>query len=85
MLEVGFYTTKKPIEHEEHLMLSWFLVVLITDCPGFRPHTGQLRKTLLRKNLAPRLKLPGDRTHAKNHRFAGSWFLYNQKTNFQHN
>ena len=24
VLEVGFYTTRKPTEHEVHLMLSWF-------------------------------------------------------------
>jgi len=32
------------------------IVVLITDCPGFKPHTGHLTKKL-RKNLAPRPKL----------------------------
>ena len=47
MLEVGFYTTRKPTEHKVHLMLSWFLVVLITDCPGFKPHTRQLRKNFV--------------------------------------
>jgi len=52
LLEVGFYTTRKPTEHKVVQLVFW-----------------------LYKN-----QLPAKRdAHTKNHRFAGSWFLYNQK------
>ena len=74
---------------QPHLMLSWFSGCMKTNFQqnvmvmGSNPTPANWEKLRWGKILHLGQKLPDDWTHTKNHRFAGSWFLYNPKTNWE--